>query len=101
MASPAPLFIGDEVTAAAYRIAGLAVDVATPAQARARFEAARHRQVPLILITAECAQSIPAAELDAALAAFAPVVLVVPDAAGRVPPPDLAARVRGALGIAA
>jgi len=95
-----PVFIGDEATAAGYRLAGLAVEVATPAQARVRLDAARRNGAPLILLTAECARAIPADELDAALEAFAPPVLIVPDAAGRVAPPDMAARVRAALGIA-
>ena len=94
-----PLFIGDEYTAAAYRLAGLDVSVTAPAQAGAALAAARRGGAPFIMITAACAAGVPGAELDAALAAFAPPVCVVPDAS--VPLPDLTQRVRATLGIAA
>ena len=97
----APLFIGDELTAAAYRLAGLEVRVVTPAQAGAALADARRGDSPLVLITAQCAQAIPQAELDEALAAFAPPVALVADAAGKVSPPDFVQRVRAALSIAA
>ena len=96
-----PVFIGDEVTAAAYRLAGIDVEIATPAEAAARLAGARRRKPPLILITAACAGAVPAGELDAALAAFAPPVAIVPDAMAAQPGPDLAARVDATLGIAA
>lgn len=95
-----PVFIGDELTAAGYRLAGIDVVVAAPAEAAAQLAAVLSRQPPLVLIGADCAAAIPPAVLDAALAAFAPAVGVVPDAAARVGFPDLSARVRATLGIA-
>ena len=96
-----PLFIGDETTAAAYRLAGLEIEVATPAEATARLAEARRRNPPLVLITAECAAAISPDTLDAALSAFAPPLAIVPDAAQRVALPDLSPRVRATLGISA
>ncbi len=96
-----PVFIGDEVTAAAYRLAGLDVEIAAPAEAAARLDAALRRKPPLILMTATCADAIPAGQLDAALAAFAPPVAIVPDAMAARPGPDLVGRVEATLGIAA
>lgn len=101
MARPRPVFIGDEATAAAYRLAGLDARVAEPAQAAAAWAGALREAPPLLLITAECAAALPAGALDAALARCDPPVAVVADAAGRVPLPDLLDRVRASLGIAA
>lgn len=95
-----PVFIGDEVTAAAYRLAGLEARVAPPEAVAAQWAQALRERPPLVLITAECAAALPAAELDAALARFDPPVAVVPDAGARVAPPDFMARVRASLGIA-
>lgn len=94
-----PVFIGDEVTAAAYALAGLDARVATPEQAGALWARALREAPPLILVTAECAAALPADALEAALARLDPPVAIVPDAAGRVPLPDLMARVRASLGI--
>lgn len=94
----APVFIGDEVTAAGYRLAGAriytpALDEVTEALRQAR------SQAPLILITAEYADQVPAAVLNAALAAPRPPLTIVPDVRGAVPLPDLATRIRAQLGI--
>jgi len=95
-----PVFIGDETTAAAYRLAGLDVEIAAPAEAAARLAGALRRKPPLVLITAECAAAVAPEVLDAALGAFAPPLAIVPDAAQRLAVPDLSGRVRATLGIA-
>ena len=56
---------------------------------------------PLVLVSAAVAVHIEAGQLRAALAALQPLVLIVPDAQGEVPRPDLAARLRGQLGMEA
>jgi vacuolar-type H+-ATPase subunit F/Vma7 len=96
----APIYLGDEVTAAGYRLAGVQVRVPDLRDADAAFEQAR-AQAPLVLVSAAVAARIDAAQLRAALMALQPLVLIVPDARGGVPRPDLAARLRGQLGMEA
>ena len=95
----AAVFIGDEVTGAAYRLAGFDVRVAAPTEGAAALRRALAEPAPLILITAECAAALPDELLDRALSRCDPPVAIVPDAAARVPLPDVTARVRASLGI--
>lgn len=94
----APLFIGDEVSATGYRLAGMDVRVPAPEEMLAVLQWAL-ANAPLILLTAEYAARIPAAELTRALISIRPPVLIVPDAAGRVPAPDYSLRFKQALGV--
>ena len=96
----AAIYLGDEVTAAGYRLAGAQVRVPAPGEADAAFAEARGL-APLVLVSAAVAVHIDAAQLRAALTALQPLVLIVPDARGEVPRPDLAARLRGQLGMEA
>ena len=95
---PAPAFIGDELTATAFALAGVDVFVPEQKALAAIFQAALAER-ELILITADRAADLPAAELEAALAATAPMLVVVPDLRGLSAPPDLAGRVYAALGV--
>lgn len=92
------IFIGDELSAAGYRLAGAVTRTPADDEAVSALEWAR-QQAPLVLITAELAARIPHPVLAHALAAPAPLVLVVPDIWQRVTPPDLAAAVRRDLGM--
>ena len=94
-----PAFIGDEVTATGYRLAGARVRVPDAGGETAALAAAR-AESPLVLITAACAARVDADALRAALAALSPVVAIVADAQNGAAPPDLAARLRGQLGLA-
>jgi vacuolar-type H+-ATPase subunit F/Vma7 len=93
-----PAYIGDEVEAAGYRLAGLAVYVARREDLRALIRSACE-QAPLVLIGAASARELPAAELDRLLASVTPPVVVVPDVRQRAGLPDLATRLRGQLGV--
>ena len=97
---PAPIFLGDELAAAGYRLAGAQVHTPRPGEAAAALASARS-QSPLVLLTASVAAQVGAAALQRALAAPTPLVLVVPDVHGDVPLPDLAARLRAELGFEA
>jgi vacuolar-type H+-ATPase subunit F/Vma7 len=97
---PVPIYLGDEVTAAGYRLAGVQVRIPAPREAGAAFAEAC-ALAPLVLVSAAVAVHIEAAQLHAALSALQPLVLIVPDAQGGVPRPDLAARLRGQLGMEA
>jgi len=94
----AAVFIGDEITAAGFRLAGVETVVPPPEEAGEALRAARQRAA-LVIVTAELARHVPANELEAALIAESPAVAVIPDMRMRVEPPDLARRLRRALGI--
>lgn len=92
------VFIGDEVSAAGYRLAGAVVYSPSPHDALKVFEEARgHADV--MLISADIARHIPTPHLDEALAAAAPLVSVVADVMARTSPPNLEDRVRMILGL--
>ncbi len=92
------VFIGDELTATGYRLAGAEVATPPPAETAAVFARAR-AEARLVIVTAEYARMIPADDLDAAIVAETPIVAVVPDILGRTAPPDPARRLRRTLGI--
>jgi vacuolar-type H+-ATPase subunit F/Vma7 len=94
----AAVFIGDELTAAGFRLAGIDTVVPQPAAAGEALRAAR-KEAALVIMTADLARHVPADELEAALIAEAPAVAVIPDVLFRTPVPDLARRLRRALGI--
>jgi len=93
-------FIGDEVSAAGYRLAGVRSYVPARGEEAAVLAAVR-AEAALVLITAQRAAQVPAAELAAALSALRPLVLVVPDVRGLAQPADLGRLVRKQLGMEA
>lgn len=95
-----PVFLGDEVAAAGWRLAG--VDVRVPrAGGEGAALAAALAQAPLVIISAEVAARMPEPALRAALRGLAPLTMVVPDLHGTTPYPDIAARMKHQLGIEA
>jgi len=92
-------FLGDEVSAAGFRLAGLEVHQPTPATAPGLFQRLCG-EVELLLLTAEVADWLPGEGLGRVLAAGRPLVLVIPDVRGRKEPPDISARLRRQLGMA-
>ena len=93
------IFIGDEVTAQGFRLAGANIRVPKKGAVAASFADAL-RKADLVLITADAAGELDADTLERAVRAAAPLVLVIPDAAFRVTPPDPADAVERVLGIA-
>ncbi|ARE40986.1 hypothetical protein RGUI_2845 [Rhodovulum sp. P5] len=91
-------FIGDEVTAAGFRMAGLRIVVPEPGGAARAFRDAQ-ADAAMIYLSPEVADEIPFADLTAALRGADPLVLVVPDIAGRKTPPDLPKRILSLLGL--
>jgi vacuolar-type H+-ATPase subunit F/Vma7 len=91
-------FIGDEIAAAGFRLAGATVRVPERGAETAvlREEAGR---AALVILTRAVAERIEASALAQALASPSPLVVVLPDAAGLPPALDAAARVRLQLGI--
>jgi hypothetical protein len=96
-----PVFIGDEASAAAWRLAGFDARIVAPREFAALWPQLLREQPPLILVAAACAAALPGEALDAALARLDPPVAVVPDVANTAAPPDLLPRVRASLGIGA
>jgi len=94
----APVYLGDEVSAAGFRLAGLQARTPPRGDETAALSAAR-AEAPLVLVSAAIAARVAERELRAALAALTPLVLVVPDIDGATPVPDLALRLRIQLGL--
>jgi hypothetical protein len=94
----APYYLGDEISAAGYRLAGARVAVPAPGEESAALEAARGA-APLVLVSAAVAARIPGPVMRGALTALSPLTLIVPDPAGDVAVPDVASRLRRQLGL--
>ncbi|MGD2064033.1 MAG: V-type ATP synthase subunit F [Nitrospirota bacterium] len=92
------VFIGDEVAAAGFRLAGARVVVPQAGRAAEALATARD-EADLVLIGAETADGLPHAVLGEAIAARSPLVFVVPDVRGRITPPDPVASLQGQLGV--
>ena len=91
-------FIGDELTATGYRLAGARAWIVPAEEAAEALRAARE-DASLVLISPRHARSIPPEELDEALGSFEPLTLVVDDILEREAPPDLERAMRSALGV--
>lgn len=94
------IFIGDELSAAGFRLAGIETLVPKPDAVGSALEDARARGA-LVIITAELARHVPAAQLESAMLAEMPILAVIPDILLRERPPDLTRRLRSVLGIEA
>jgi vacuolar-type H+-ATPase subunit F/Vma7 len=96
----AVVYLGDEIGAAGFRLAG--AQVCVPAAGGETEALGRACTVaPLVLVSAAVANRIDPAALRRAGTALAPLVLVVPDTQGEAPLPDIATRLRAQLGLEA
>lgn len=93
-------FIGDEGSAAGFRLAGAAVVVPESGHEAEALAGALARS-ELVILTSAVAAALPPVQLHRAQAALAPLLAIVPDLVGVVPLPDLAARLRSQLGLEA
>lgn len=92
-------YIGNEVDAAGFRLAGIAAQAPRAGEVAAAFVAAQSASEVLFLSTQAAAQ-LPRALLDSALAAERPLLVLLPDGA-HGDELDPAARVRVQLGLEA
>jgi vacuolar-type H+-ATPase subunit F/Vma7 len=93
-------YLGDEISAAGWRLAGVHVRTPTPGRAQSALaEACAHAEV--VLLSARLAAEVGERPLRSVLSATSPLVLVVPDLDGKVPVADLAARLHAQLGLEA
>lgn len=94
----APVFLGDEVAAAGWRLAGL--DARTPdAGEESSALTAALAQASLVIISADVAARMPGPALHAALHRLTPLTVIVPDLRGTAGYPDIALRMKRQLGI--
>jgi vacuolar-type H+-ATPase subunit F/Vma7 len=91
-------FIGDELTAAGFRLAGARVHSPPAAEIPELFRRLV-RECELLLLSAEAAAAVPQALMQRVTAAGRPLLLVVSDARQRRQPEDLTAMLRGKLGM--
>ncbi len=93
-------YVGDEVSAAAFRLAG--VEALVPnAGDEATALASALAKASLVLLAASVAARLPERTLRNAQAALHPLLLVVPDLAGGMAMPDIVRRLRVQLGLEA
>ncbi len=92
------IFLGDEASAAGYRLAGVDARAVVAGNEVAALDDAR-AIAPLVLVAASVAARMPQPVMRAACAAVAPLVAVVPDLGGDGALPDLATRLRRQLGL--
>ena len=95
-----PIFIGDEVSAAGFRLAGIEVVVPQPGEEEAAFRDVRSR-TSLVIMTAAFANRFPASLLEKARLAVEPLLLIVDDVRGHKKTPDMGRHLRSALGLEA
>lgn len=95
-----PILIGDRLTAAGFRLAGVRPLVTAPEDVAAVFREALALKGP-ILVTAALAAHLPRAQLAKAIRMADPPVVVIPDIARAAEPADMAELVRRALGVEA
>lgn len=93
-----PVYIGDEVSAAGFRLAGLQVLTPLPDDVMPTIRRACE-QAPLVLLSAATARQINTSELDELLAGTTPAVTIVPDVHGAAPMQDLSLRMKKQLGV--
>ena len=94
----APVFIGDEVTAAGFRRAGVRVRTPQEGDLQGVLEWA-NSSTSLIYITAEYAAFLNDEQQNRLLAQLYPPVVVIPDIRSNTPVQDLARRLRAQLGV--
>ena len=94
----APVFIGDEVTAAGFRLAG--VRIRTPeTDELPRVVDWANDNTSLIFITAEYAARLSQDQQISLLSQQDPPVVVIPDIRSNTPVQDLATQLRAQLGV--
>ena len=91
-------FIGDELSAAAYRLCGIDVHVASSSNALSLIRASCER-ASLVLVGSSVSQYLHSTELDQLLASIRPPVIIVPDVRGLHEVPDITSRINKQLGL--
>ena len=98
MSAPVPVYIGDEVSACGYRLAGLETHVPADNNLPAELDSII-RDAALVLLSADIAGRLPDDQRERLLARVKPAVVVVPDVRGHAQLADMATRLRKQLGV--
>jgi vacuolar-type H+-ATPase subunit F/Vma7 len=98
MSEPVPVYIGDEVSACGYRLAGLETRVPAENNLAAELESIIS-DATLVLLSAEIAGRLTGNQREQLLARVNPPVVVVPDVRGHAQLTDMATRLRKQLGV--
>ncbi len=98
MSAPVPVYIGDEVSACGYRLAGLETHVPADDNLPAELDSII-RDAALVLLSADIAGRLPDDQRERLLARVKPPVVVVPDVRGHAQLADMATRLRKQLGV--
>jgi vacuolar-type H+-ATPase subunit F/Vma7 len=91
-------FIGDEVSAAGYRLSGIESHTADRSNALLLIKQACERS-SLVLVSSSVVQFLQSYELDDLLVNIEPPVLIVPDIQGLHEVPDIESRIHQQLGL--
>ena len=94
----APIFIGDELTAAGYRLAGVRIRTPEPEDVLQILEWAS-TDSSLIMITPAFIKALSADDYDRFMRQETPAVVVVPDIRASTPIEDFAKTLRAQLGV--
>ena len=94
----APVFIGDEVSAAGFRLAGVRIRTPLTEELPAVISWAS-QNTSLILITAEYLAKLDSQAQQQLVSQLEPPVAVIPDISGHTPVADLATQLRAQLGV--
>lgn len=96
--STSTIFLGDELSAAGFRLAGVDARVPAPGDEASCLEQAL-KDAHVVLVGTGCARAIAPAALEAALALLAPLVILVPEWDGTQLAAEPARKVRQVLGL--
>jgi len=92
------LFIGDEISAAGFRLAGL--DVLVPESGEEKYILDKiNKNTDFIIITAQIAAAVPQHTMDHLMQIDRPLLLVITDMRNHMSSPDLALSLRSQLGM--
>ena len=94
----APIFIGDEISAAGFRLAGVRIRTPLPDELP-NFLKWACANTSLLIITAEYAAMLPKADKQRLMSQEMPPVVVIPDVRAKTPIQDLATELRAQLGV--
>jgi vacuolar-type H+-ATPase subunit F/Vma7 len=94
------VYLGDELSAAGFRLAGVSARVPPQGEEGPWLQAAMG-EAQLVLLGSRCAAALSPGALEAALASRVPLVMVIPAFDGAPAPSDPAVKVRRLLGVEA